>query len=150
MPPACAGALGVRYDTIAIAEPVEGVHGTPGGDVSRPELRRRGREHPEPGPRVTILMAVSNKFGNMVVTTGNKSEMSVGYATLYGDMNGGFNPIKDLYKTEVYRIAAWRNANPARWRARPGRHCHPGEHSDQGAVGGTARGPDRPGQPAAL
>ena len=45
----------------------------------------------------------------MVVTTGNKSEMSVGYATLYGDMNGGFNPIKDLYKTEVYRLAAWRN-----------------------------------------
>ena len=47
----------------------------------------------------------------MVVTTGNKSEMAVGYATLYGDMNGGYNPIKDLYKTEVYRVAAWRNAN---------------------------------------
>ena len=55
-------------------------------------------------------MAISNKFGVMVVTTGNKSEMSVGYATLYGDMNGGFNPIKDLYKTEVYRLARWRNA----------------------------------------
>ena len=55
--------------------------------------------------RGTILMAISNKFGLMVVTTGNKSEMSVGYATLYGDMNGGFNPIKDLYKTEVYRLA---------------------------------------------
>jgi len=54
-------------------------------------------------------MAISNKFGPMVVTTGNKSEMSVGYATLYGDMNGGFNPIKDVYKTEVYRLAAWRN-----------------------------------------
>ena len=50
-------------------------------------------------------MAVSNKFGPMVVTTGNKSEMSVGYATLYGDMNGGFNPIKDLYKMEVYRLS---------------------------------------------
>jgi len=61
--------------------------------------------------RGVILMAVSNKFGYMVVTTGNKSEMSVGYATLYGDMNGGYNPIKDLYKTEVYRIAAWRNEN---------------------------------------
>ena len=56
-------------------------------------------------------MAISNKFGSMVVTTGNKSEMSVGYATLYGDMNGGFNPIKDLYKTEVYDLARWRNAN---------------------------------------
>ncbi len=56
-------------------------------------------------------MAISNKFGSMVVTTGNKSEMSVGYATLYGDMNGGFNPIKDLYKMQVYRLAAWRNSN---------------------------------------
>ena len=56
-------------------------------------------------------MAISNKFGNMVVTTGNKSEMSVGYATLYGDMNGGFNPIKDLYKMAVYHLAAWRNEN---------------------------------------
>ncbi len=61
--------------------------------------------------RGTILMAISNKFGAMVLTTGNKSEMSVGYATLYGDMNGGFNPIKDLYKTEVYGLARWRNAN---------------------------------------
>ncbi len=54
-------------------------------------------------------MAISNKFGLMVVTTGNKSEMSVGYATLYGDMNGGFNPVKDLYKMEVYRLARLRN-----------------------------------------
>src|SRR5947208_9625399 len=54
-------------------------------------------------------MAISNKLGVIVVTTGNKSEMSVGYATLYGDMNGGFNPIKDLYKTEVYRLARLRN-----------------------------------------
>jgi NAD+ synthase len=58
-------------------------------------------------------MAISNKFGLMVVTTGNKSEMSVGYATLYGDMNGGFNPIKDLYKSEVFQLAALRNSwNP--------------------------------------
>jgi NAD+ synthase len=55
-------------------------------------------------------MAISNKTGAMVVTTGNKSEMSVGYATLYGDMNGGFNPIKDIYKTEVFRLAYLRNA----------------------------------------
>ncbi len=55
-------------------------------------------------------MAISNKFDLMVVTTGNKSEMSVGYATLYGDMNGGFNPIKDLYKTEVFRLARLRNS----------------------------------------
>jgi len=55
-------------------------------------------------------MAVSNKFNLMVVTTGNKSEMSVGYATLYGDMNGGFNPIKDLYKTQVFRLSRLRNS----------------------------------------
>src|SRR6202030_2421005 len=59
--------------------------------------------------RCTILMAVSNKFGLMVVTTGNKSEMSAGYATLYGDMNGGFNPIKDLYKMQVFRLCRLRN-----------------------------------------
>jgi NAD+ synthase len=56
-------------------------------------------------------MAISNKFGLMVLTTGNKSEMSVGYATLYGDMNGGFNPVKDLYKGEVYRLCRWRNTH---------------------------------------
>jgi NAD+ synthase len=56
-------------------------------------------------------MGISNKFGSMVVTTGNKSEMSVGYCTLYGDMNGGYNPIKDLYKMQVYKLAAWRNDN---------------------------------------
>lgn len=62
--------------------------------------------------RGTLLMAISNKTGSMVVTTGNKSEMSVGYATLYGDMNGGFNPIKDLYKTQVFRLSELRN----RWK----------------------------------
>ena len=61
--------------------------------------------------RGVLLMALSNKGGNMVVTTGNKSEVSVGYATLYGDMNGGYNPIKDIYKTEVYALSKWRNSN---------------------------------------
>ena len=61
--------------------------------------------------RGTILMAISNKIGNMLITTGNKSEVSVGYSTLYGDMNGGFNPIKDIYKTELYALANWRNLN---------------------------------------
>ncbi|MCC0024567.1 MAG: NAD(+) synthase, partial [Hyphomicrobiaceae bacterium] len=56
-----------------------------------------------------ILMAVSNKMGSMLLTTGNKSEMAVGYATIYGDMNGGFNPIKDLLKMQVYHLADWRN-----------------------------------------
>ena len=67
-------------------------------------------------------MAVSNKFGSMLLTTGNKSEMSVGYATLYGDMCGGYSVLKDLYKTEVYALAAWRNRCRAR-RARSGRRA---------------------------
>ena len=67
-------------------------------DITEENLQARARG--------AILMALSNKFGLMVVTTGNKSEMSTGYATLYGDMNGGFNPVKDLYKTEVYRSRA--------------------------------------------
>jgi len=71
-------------------------------DVTEENIQSRARG--------VVLMALSNKFGLMVVTTGNKSEMSVGYATLYGDMNGGFNPIKDLYKTEVYRLSRLRNS----------------------------------------
>ncbi len=105
---ACAKALGVRYEVLPIAPVVEGFEkalapifsGLP-RDVTEENLQARARG--------TILMAVSNKFNLMVVTTGNKSEMSVGYATLYGDMNGGFNPIKDLYKTEVFRLARLRN-----------------------------------------
>jgi len=106
----CAKALGVRYDIVPIAEPVEGFMsalqplfaGTNSG-VTEENLQSRARG--------TILMAVSNKFGSMVVTTGNKSEMSVGYATLYGDMNGGFNPIKDVYKMQVYAMSEWRNSH---------------------------------------
>jgi len=106
----CARALGCRYDIVPIFEPVDGFmkalapvfDGTKEG-ITEENLQSRTRG--------TILMAISNKFGSMVVTTGNKSEMSVGYATLYGDMNGGFNPIKDLYKMQVYALAAWRNAH---------------------------------------
>jgi NAD+ synthase len=105
---ACAKALGVRYQVLPIANAIEGLEaalspafsGVP-RDVTEENLQARARG--------TILMALSNKFNLMVVTTGNKSEMSVGYATLYGDMNGGFNPIKDLYKTEVFRLARLRN-----------------------------------------
>jgi NAD+ synthase len=106
-----ARALGVRYDIVPIESAVHGLESALAAvfagtarDVTEENLQARARG--------TILMAISNKFGLMVVTTGNKSEMSVGYATLYGDMNGGFNPIKDLYKTEVYRLARRRN----RWK----------------------------------
>ena len=107
----CAQALGVRYDIVPIAGPVESTEaalkplfdGRP-RDITEENIQARSRG--------LILMSVSNKFGEMLVTTGNKSEMSVGYATLYGDMNGGFNPVKDLYKTEVFRLATLRN----RWK----------------------------------
>ncbi|MFN3657819.1 MAG: NAD+ synthase [Pseudolabrys sp.] len=106
---ACAGALGVKYEILPIAAAVDGFEkalapmfaGLP-RDVTEENLQARARG--------TILMAISNKHNLMVVTTGNKSEMSVGYATLYGDMNGGFNPVKDLYKTEVFRLARLRNS----------------------------------------
>jgi NAD+ synthase len=108
---ACAEALGVRYDIVPIAEPVEGAEHAlakmfegSGRDITEENIQSRARG--------LILMAISNKTGAMLVTTGNKSEMSVGYATLYGDMNGGFNPIKDLYKMEVFRLSALRN----RWK----------------------------------
>ena len=104
-----ANTLGVRYEVLPIADAVEGFEkilsapfaGLP-RDITEETLQARARG--------TLLMAISNKTGAMVVTTGNKSELSVGYATLYGDMNGGFNPIKDIYKTEVFRLAGLRNA----------------------------------------
>ncbi len=107
---ACAKALGIRYDTVAIGGPVDAVMGSL-ADMFAGTKPGLTEENIQSRIRGTTLMAVSNKFGGMVLTTGNKSEMSVGYATLYGDMNGGFNPIKDLYKMEVYRLCRWRNAN---------------------------------------
>jgi NAD+ synthase len=106
---ACAEALGARYDILPIQAPVEGFEAS-----LRPVFAGRApditEENLQSRTRGTMLMAISNKFGSMLVTTGNKSEVSVGYATLYGDMNGGFNPIKDLYKTQVYALCRYRNA----------------------------------------
>ena len=104
-----ARSLGIRYEVLPIADAVNGFEKILAGafaglprDITEENLQARARG--------TLLMAISNKTGAMVVTTGNKSEMSVGYATLYGDMNGGFNPIKDIYKTEVFRLSALRNS----------------------------------------
>jgi NAD+ synthase len=101
--------LGIAYEVLPIADAVNGFEKILSGpfaslprDVTEENLQARARG--------TLLMAISNKTGAMLVTTGNKSEMSVGYATLYGDMNGGFNPIKDIYKTEVFRLSALRNS----------------------------------------
>jgi NAD+ synthase len=105
---AVAQALGVQYEIVPIESAVQGLEASL-RDVFAGAPRDVTEENLQSRARGTILMAISNKFGSMVVTTGNKSEMSVGYATLYGDMNGGFNPIKDLYKTEVFRLARLRN-----------------------------------------
>ena len=100
--------LGVKYETIAIEAPFKGFlqalapmfDGKP-VDVAEENLQSRTRG--------AILMALSNKLGGLLLTTGNKSEYAVGYATIYGDMCGGYAPIKDLYKTEVFALARWRN-----------------------------------------
>ncbi len=115
----CASAIGIRYDTVPIAPAVDGIYGMLGPLFAgkAPDI---AEENVQSRVRGTTLMAISNKFGSMLVTTGNKSEMSVGYATIYGDMNGGFNPIKDLYKMEVYRLCRWRNTNVPKGGKGPG------------------------------
>jgi len=103
-----AEAAGLELLTIPIAEPFVGFNNTLAPafcgravDVTEENLQSRCRG--------VILMALSNKFGKMLLTTGNKSEYAVGYATIYGDMCGGYAPIKDCYKQLVYALARWRN-----------------------------------------
>ena len=108
----CAERLGVSYERIDIEPAVAAFDAmlAPAFAGRAPDVTE---ENIQSRIRGVILMALSNKFGSMVLTTGNKSEMSVGYATLYGDMNGGYNPLKDIYKTDVYRLCRWRNASDA-------------------------------------
>ena len=105
----CARMLGISYETI----PIEPATSAIGGALA-PYFAGRASDSTEENiqsrTRGLLLMALSNKFGDMVLTTGNKSEMSVGYATLYGDMCGGFSVLKDIYKTTVFDLARWRNA----------------------------------------
>jgi len=107
---ACARLLGVKYETIEIERAVKAM----GETLAAPFAGTKAdttEENLQSRLRGVTLMAISNKFGPMVLTTGNKSEMSVGYATLYGDMCGGYNVLKDIYKTEVFRLSHWRNQN---------------------------------------
>ena len=115
---AAARALGCRLDTV----PISGAQGAVGQALA-PLF-----EGTEPGVteeniqsrlRGLLLMALSNKFGEMLLTTGNKSEMAVGYCTIYGDMNGGYNPVKDMYKTRMFLTARWRNENHRPWMKGP-------------------------------
>lgn len=106
---ACAEALGVRYDIISIGDPVDAVNANL-ADIFAGREPDITEENLQSRMRGTILMAISNKLGSLLLTTGNKSEMAVGYATIYGDMNGAYNPIKDMLKMQVYELAAWRNS----------------------------------------
>ena len=106
----CAKRIGCRYDVIAIKPAFDAFK-----DMLAPMFKDlpfdTTEENMQSRTRALTLMAISNKFGPMVVTTGNKSEMAVGYATLYGDMCGGYNPVKDIYKTELFTLCKWRNQN---------------------------------------
>lgn len=106
----CVKLLNVRYDVIPIKE---GVHAFDSmlSDVFSAQEPDTTEENIQSRLRGLILMSLSNKFGNMVLTTGNKSELSVGYATLYGDMCGGYNALKDVYKLDVFELCRWRNEN---------------------------------------
>jgi NAD+ synthase len=115
---AVAKALDCRLDEVpitgpqsAVAEALAAVFAGLPEDVTEENIQSRLRG--------LLLMAVSNKTGAMLLTTGNKSEVAVGYATIYGDMNGGFNPIKDLYKTRVFETCRWRNATHRPWMKGP-------------------------------
>jgi NAD+ synthase len=107
---AVAARLGIRLETFSIGDPVAAAE-----HVLAPAFANLApdttEENLQARVRGLLLMALSNKFGHLLLTTGNKSEVSVGYATLYGDMCGGYSVLKDLYKTEVYRLAHWRNAH---------------------------------------
>jgi NAD+ synthase len=114
----CAKALGARYDYVPITAGRDAITQTlaPLFEGTTPDLTE---ENIQSRLRGLLLMALSNKFGEMLLTTGNKSEVAVGYATIYGDMAGGYNPIKDLYKMRVFETCRWRNANHADWMMGP-------------------------------
>ena len=114
----CARLLGIRYDTVPVTPAIEAFGASLAplfagrqADITEENIQSRARG--------LILMALSNKFGHMVLTTGNKSEMSVGYATLYGDMCGGYSVLKDVYKTSVFALCRWRNAHLPRGASGP-------------------------------
>jgi NAD+ synthase len=115
---ACAKALGCRYDFVPIAQGRAAITGTL-APLFEGHEEGLTEENIQSRLRGLLLMAMSNKFGEMVLTTGNKSEVAVGYATIYGDMAGGYNPIKDLYKMRVFETCRWRNANHRDWMMGP-------------------------------
>jgi NAD+ synthase len=115
---AVAKSLGTRLDTVPItgAQMAVGAALAPLFEGTKPGITE---ENIQSRLRGLLLMALSNKFGGMLLTTGNKSEVAVGYSTIYGDMNGGYNPLKDLYKTRVFETCRWRNTNHRAWMKGP-------------------------------
>ena len=115
---AVAKALGCQLDTVSISAAQSAV-----GDALAPLFAGLApgiaEENIQSRLRGLLLMAMSNKFGEMLLTTGNKSEVAVGYCTIYGDMNGGYNPLKDLYKTRVFETCRWRNTHHFNWMLGP-------------------------------
>jgi NAD+ synthase len=111
-------ALGCRYETVPISETRDAVTQTlaPAFEGTEEGLTE---ENIQSRIRGVLLMALSNKFGEMLLTTGNKSEVAVGYSTIYGDMAGGYNPIKDMYKTRVFEVCRWRNDTHREWMMGP-------------------------------
>lgn len=107
---ACSKLLGIHHDTVSIKDTVRALEKELAPHFT-PDTPSTTHENIQPRTRGLILMALSNANGKMVLSTGNKSEIAVGYATLYGDMCGGYNVLKDIYKTEVYELAHWRNAH---------------------------------------
>ena len=110
--------LGCKSDTLPINDSLKAIDKTLSSTFEGRKIDLT-EENIQSRLRGLLLMAVSNKFGEMLLTTGNKSEVSVGYSTIYGDMAGGFNPIKDLYKTKVFEISKWRNKNHRPWMKGP-------------------------------
>ena len=114
----CAERIGAEYNFVPISEGRDAITNTLApifegleADVTEENIQSRLRG--------LLLMAMSNKFGSMLLTTGNKSEVAVGYATIYGDMSGGYNPIKDMYKVRVFEVCRWRNENHFEWMMGP-------------------------------
>ena len=145
----CANLLGCRLDTIPIEPSVTALEHMlgPSFEGRVPDLTE---ENIQSRLRAVTLMALSNKFGHMVLTTGNKSEMAVGYATIYGDMAGGYNVLKDAYKMTVFALSRWRNANHPGLGLGAGRTGDAAVGDRQAAVGGASGRPARRRQPAAL
>ncbi|WP_428631559.1 NAD+ synthase [Sphingopyxis sp.] len=114
----CAAMIGCKLDTISIVPAVEAFDAMLAGSFADADVDTT-EENVQSRIRGVTLMALSNKFGPMLLTTGNKSEMSVGYATIYGDMAGGYNPLKDAYKMTVFAVAKWRNENVPRLSRNP-------------------------------